>query len=679
VRWARLDRLIGGDGNRRTLGFLFLAFLFPTLIFAALQIAANYRVERRHIEELALLQAQVIMDAADTAIEGARINLLTYASGPLLREHRWQEAEARAREYLAINRGWRAISVFDRQTGKVVFDTDNQGTASDRRAALVGDPAVPRFGAVKRIGAVGVIPAMAPVAWDTRFQVVVDLSTDPFYRALMKRAPREGVSALVDRAGNFVARSRDHRVRVGTPATSYVRHAIQVGGSGIYQGVTWEGLPSYSAFVTSRATGLSTHIAVPSVRLDRPNDLSTAATLGAALASIGLAVVLGLLVLRTINARHQAERRTAQAQRLETVGKMTGGIAHDFNNMLAIVIGNLDIAERRLAAGRADVAQSLYNARDGAGRAAELTNRLLAFSRRQPHSPDVIDVNATIAALQPLIARTVTDAVDLQLILGADAGAVRVDRSAFENGLINLAANARDAMPDGGRLTIQTGRAGEGGGGEGLTLIGVSDTGVGMSAEVAERALEPFFTTKDIGRGTGLGLSQLHGFVEQSGGSMRLRSSPGEGTRIDILLPRIGDGAERQAAPDPISIQNGARDDMILLVEDEEALRAATEQAITDLGYSVTGVSSADAALAKLRGGDPVSLLFTDVMLPGMSGRDLAREVRKLRPSLPILLTTGFERDDAPGDTDLPVLRKPYKFEELAAALRATMSNGSDA
>ena len=381
-----------------------------------------------------------------------------------------------------------------------------------------------------------------------------------------------------------------------------------------------------------------------------------------------------------------AEAALRQAQKMETLGQLTGGIAHDFNNLLQIVTGNLDLLERALPPGDRKLRRMVERAAAGAERAAVLTQRLLAFSRRQPLAPRAIDPNRLVAGMSDLLHRTLGETIEVHTVETPDAWPIEVDVNQMENALLNLAVNARDAMPGGGRLTIEVANSriepDSAERGEDVTpgpyvLIAVSDTGEGMDPATLSRAIEPFFTTKDVGRGTGLGLSMVYGFIKQSGGHMRVHSEPGAGTSVQLYLPRhqgvvAATADEAHGATDEAA---GGRE-TILLCEDDDNVRAYSVEVLRDLGYHVVPASDGPAALAALEavnGG--VDLLFTDVVLPGgMTGADLASAARERWPGLRTLFTTGYARDAIVHhgrlDPGVDLLPKPFSYTELAAKVR---------
>ncbi|MGC6400504.1 PAS domain-containing protein [Sphingomonas sp. FW199] len=390
-----------------------------------------------------------------------------------------------------------------------------------------------------------------------------------------------------------------------------------------------------------------------------------------------------------------AEEQLRQAQKMEAVGQLTGGIAHDFNNMLAVVIGGLDLLERRLATGERDVGRYVQAARDGAERAAALTQRLLAFARRSPLAPKLIDPGALIAGMTDMLNRTLGETVRVRTQLGRNLWPALADPGELENALLNLCVNARDAMPGGGTVTLACANSTLDAAAADLWQVtpgdyielAVADTGSGMAPEVIERAFEPFFTTKAVGKGTGLGLSQIFGFARQSGGSVRIESALGQGTRVVLILPRAPLGtvaSGRDAGPaDPAAMPMAIPGESVLLVEDEQRVRSLSLDALVSLGYRVHEATDGRTALALIESGLRPSLLFTDMVMPDMGGRALAAAAVEHLPGLPVLFTSGYDRDavepggDGPwGETRL--LAKPFGIVELARALRATLDAAAE-
>ncbi len=391
-----------------------------------------------------------------------------------------------------------------------------------------------------------------------------------------------------------------------------------------------------------------------------------------------------------VYARSKVEEQLRQVHKMEAVGQLTGGIAHDFNNMLAIVMGGLSLLQRKLARGETDVGRFVDAAMDGAQRAATLTQRLLAFSRQQPLSPEPLVINKLVAGMSELLDRTLGEQVKVETVLAAGLWQVKADPAQLENAILNLAVNARDAMPGGGRLTIETLNAfvddayaqeyaietGQ------YVLIAVADTGAGMTPEIIAKAFDPFFTTKGAGKGTGLGLSQVYGFVRQSGGHVKVYSELGVGTSVKIYLPRhYGAAAAAEQAKAIASIPRGLLGEVVLVVEDEERVRALSIEALRELGYSVVEASGPSQALRMLEEGQQVDLLFTDVVMPDMSGRQLADRAQEKRPDLRVLYTTGYTRNaivhNGMLDPGTNLLTKPFSIEELAAKVRKILDEGA--
>ena len=381
-----------------------------------------------------------------------------------------------------------------------------------------------------------------------------------------------------------------------------------------------------------------------------------------------------------------AEDALRQAQKMETLGQLTGGVAHDFNNLLQIVTGNLELLQRGLPEDQARLRRAADNAMAGAERAALLTQRLLAFSRRQPLAPERIDPNRLVSGMSDLLNRTLGETIEVETIQSARIWPVEIDVNQMENALLNLAVNARDAMPDGGKLTIEVANThidedyaaqeAEVSPGQ-YVLISVSDTGQGMDEDVLSHAIEPFFTTKEVGRGTGLGLSMVYGFIKQSGGHIRVYSERGHGTTVKIYLPRFygplpdnDTGTVSRATP----VCGG--DETVLVCEDDDKVRAYTVDVLKELGYRVMEADNGAAALQALEtASEPIDLLFTDVILPGgMTGADIAQQARAQQPGLRILFTTGYARNaiihHGRLDPGVELLTKPFTYAELATKVR---------
>ena len=382
-----------------------------------------------------------------------------------------------------------------------------------------------------------------------------------------------------------------------------------------------------------------------------------------------------------------AEEALLQSQKMEAVGQLTGGIAHDFNNLLTGIVGSLDLLQTRLDQGRTEnVARYIDAAMTSANRAAALTHRLLAFARRQPLNPESVDANRLLVSLEDLLRRTIGEAIELEIVAADDLWGTLCDPNQLESALLNLAINARDAMPAGGRITITTANArldGIGADAPALApgdyiLIDVTDTGTGMSAEVAARAFDPFFTTKPIGQGTGLGLSMIYGFARQSNGHVIIDSRLGRGTSVRIYLPRHDGEAAAARASDVAAAEHAASGETVLVVEDEPVVRGIIVEMLQEQGYRTLAAVDGPSGLRSLRGNGRIDLLVTDVGLPGMNGRQLADQARETRPELKILFITGYAESVAMADgflqPGMEMITKPFDLGNLSRRVRAMVS-----
>jgi signal transduction histidine kinase/CheY-like chemotaxis protein len=397
--------------------------------------------------------------------------------------------------------------------------------------------------------------------------------------------------------------------------------------------------------------------------------------------------------------REEAEATLRHAQKIETIGQLTGGIAHDFNNMLTVIMGNLDTVQRRLQniEGASTLSRPIESAQQGARNAAKLTHRLLAFARQQPLEPEVIFINSLIAGMSDMMSRIVGEQVKIETVLSAGLWPTFADANQLENSLANLIVNARDAMPNGGKLTIETsntyfdetyvGRFRDVKPGQ-YIMLSVTDAGTGIEKEKLERIFEPFFTTKGVGKGTGLGLAMVYGFVRQSGGHIRVYSEVGQGTTVKIYLPRHADIVDLESVPRAAAnaaiaeSPRAKKDETILLVEDDPGVSDYAVSVLEDLGYRVLAAQDGTEGLATLKKTKRITLLFTDVVLGGeMNGRQLADAVHRLRPGLPVLFTTGYTRNaiihHGKLDAGVNLLNKPYTQRDLAIKVRAVIDGQS--
>ena len=389
-------------------------------------------------------------------------------------------------------------------------------------------------------------------------------------------------------------------------------------------------------------------------------------------------------------ALEHAREALFQSQKMEAIGQLTGGVAHDFNNLLTVILGGLESIGRQItllpeSPATIRIARSRELSVVGVKRAATLTSRLLAFARQQALAPISVDIKKLIAGIEEMLRRTIGEAITLETVGSAGLWTTFVDPHQLENAILNLAVNARDAMPQGGRLTIETSNASLDDAYVGplpelvlpgqYVLIAVSDTGMGMDAATIQRAFEPFFTTKPIGQGTGLGLSQVYGFIRQSAGHIKIYSEVGEGTTVKLYLPRYRGAAQEET---PVVISQSPRAigaEYILVVEDDEVLRGYATEILRELGYQIFEAENGAAALQILDDHPEIDLLFTDVIMPGgLNGRQLADQALVAKPTLKVLFTSGYTRNAIVHhgrlDPDISLIGKPYSFEQLAAKIR---------
>ncbi|MDX2263852.1 MAG: response regulator [Hyphomicrobiales bacterium] len=537
------------------------------------------------------------------------------------------------------------------------------------------------------------------------FDGVTAVSINPkYFRDFYNQIKRIGIDTigLVREDGKVLARYPTEVAALPALARAepFAREVQQNPDHGAYEGVS--AVDGVTRLVSYRKVG--EYPVYAAIGIDREtvlaawrNQLAEWSLIGGPATAIilGLCLVAGhytrkeaeaLAIARMeIERREMAEEQNRQMLKMEAVGQLTGGIAHDFNNLLTIILGSLDLMRRRLAKGDANLGPLMDGATEGAKRAATLTAQLLAFARRQPLDPKPVNPNALVANMSVLLQRTLGEHIVVETHLAPNAWMTLIDINQLENAIINLAINARDAMPNGGALVIETANTylddayaslhAEVASGE-YVVIAVSDTGVGMSPEVAAKAFDPFFTTKEGGRGTGLGLSQVYGFVKQSKGHLKLYSELGHGTCVKLYLPRhMGDAPPATAPAAETAPLTGV--ETILLVEDEKGVRTFAKQALSDLGYSVLDASDAESALKLLENGDGVDLLLTDIVMPMMNGKELAVRALRRRPRLKVLYMTGYSRNaiihNGVLDPGVELINKPFTIEQLAMRVRKVL------
>ncbi len=531
---------------RRTATLLAVVGLAPLIVFAA--TLGGEQLRRSGEETVA--ERRVVARETNARIDGVLLTsqsaLAELAGSRALAAGDWTEMGRRARE-TAEKAGWRNLHVTDVDSGRQVWEMRRgraSGPAAPSVVAYLANPANAR-----PVGDIAggppdcpCIPIHQPVHENgvLRYILTAEVGHAPFQHMLEAATQAPEVGAIVDRRGHFIARTVEPEKRLGKPASQYVRAAIASGRSGVYEGVTLEGLRNRSVFETSSLSGFSTHLAMPAAWFGLLGAGSLGLTLGASLLALAVAAVGVWLAVREQQRWRRGEQQRLQAQKMEAVGLFASGVAHDFNNLLTVILGNL----RRVATPDPAIARRIDHATQAAEKGAALVAQLMAFARDKPLSLEPVDVADTVIGLKPLLETTVGSAVGLKVAATEGVPAARTSKAMLEIALINLASNARDAMPQGGEVTIAVSQV------EGMVELVVSDTGHGMSSDVAARALEPFFTSKAAGKGTGLGLAQVHRLVLDSHGAISIESAPGAGTTVRIRLPVSDAVAASEPEPD---------------------------------------------------------------------------------------------------------------------------------
>lgn len=526
---------------RRTTVSLAVAAFAPLLLLAFLQLASTLAQMRREGESRTLSRAADFVARVDGALMSDLGALSVLASAPYFRTAAWSEARNRAIGVMNDYPQWENAVLTEAATGRQIWRTGREAeTSSVREGALT-------FARQNRPSSVGGFAEASPscrcialqqrvAVGDRVYVLTVERDVSDFQRMLLSSIEPGEIAALVDRRGLFIARTADYETRKATSATHYVRDAVAQGGRGVYAGVTYEGLRNRTAYATSALSGWSAHIAVPAANYNWLGAGSLGSAVLAILFALGLAGAIAWYAIRDLAERRRDERAMLQTQKLTAIGQMSSAVVHDFNNLLAVLVACLRLLERHDDPGRKQelIAEGL----SAAERGGKLINQLLSFARDRPIELQIVDLKQTLEGIRGLISRTLGPGIVLDLTVASNASVAWTNATQFELVVLNLAANARDAMPDGGAFSIvsRTSPA------RGFVDVVVRDTGVGMSEEVAARALEPFFTTKEDGKGTGLGLAQAHLLMEQSGGALLLETAPGKGAVFTLRM--------RASAPD---------------------------------------------------------------------------------------------------------------------------------
>ena len=659
------------EGLRRSAWLVAAAALAPLLLFLVFQAGFQAREQRRVIEAQALSKSQSISIAADGEVRRIQSELDALATAQSLRAGDIDGFRDRATELGQLFAGWRGIELVDRDTGKVLLTIGAAGRTFKR---VESSPA----GVTGRLAGFVRGPGCPCLLFDRvahgpsgeRWDVHAIVATARLNALLPPAKGHYEVSALVGPYGRFIARSLNNDERFGNLGSTYLRRVVFSGkSSGIYRGRTLEGFENYTAFARSPETGWSAHVALGASYIDNPARRFLASVGVAALLAFALAAILVWFALRQVAEGRRLANRMQQSQKLEALGQLTGGIAHDFNNLLTPIVGALDFLAghstldargKRLAAG----------ALASADRASKLTAQLLAFSRRQKLQIEPLDIGAMLDDISGLVRQSVGDGHSLEILQDDPTLCAFGDVNQLELAMLNLTINARDASPAGGTIRIAV--TGEGAAEDGRVMIAVSDQGVGMDEETRLRAFEPFFTTKSQGGGTGLGLAQVFGMVQQSGGTIAIDSAPDEGTTVTLSLRRCPAAERRQSLSERPAASGETPLLRLLVVDDDPEVRGAIVRPLEEAGHIVDAVSDGPTALAAIAQ-RAFDVVLVDFAMPGMDGAEVIRRAGDIRPDGRFLIVSGYADSEAiaAASPDTPVLKKPFASGELVALVRA--------
>jgi signal transduction histidine kinase len=663
-----------GTPSQRSFVLIGAALALPIVILVVIQLSFAFSREREEVERRTLSNAQQIVELVDARLQSDFTLMEVLASTDMFESRQWNAAYDRSSEFAALNPHWRNVIVSDLQSGREIFSTQRPYQSAPAPLSPAVDANSNGVGRVRRDGPnCPCVYLHVPIGGEGSYLLTVAIDPQIFQAIVLQHSPTDAITAVVDPGGNFIARSADYDERVGTPATSYLRNALASSeGTGIYEGVTWEGFRNSTAYVTSPTSGWSTHIAIDSSLISAPRTYSYISVVIGALLALALAAMLILWALRDLAERRQAEARMAQTQKLEAIGQLTGGVAHDFNNLLTVVIGGLNMLLKRVEDPKQrEIALHML---DAAQRGDKLTKQLLAFSRGKQMELAAVDLHDVVPGMEELLRRSVDAGTTLEFILHPEARWVHTDANQLELAILNLVINARDAMPEGGRIEIIAQPSQK----EGCIDLAVRDTGIGMPKDVVDRAFEPFFTTKPAGKGTGLGLAQVFGAARQSGGHVEIDSAPGRGSTVRLVLPKtqapiVKRGEVEAPARVDLSGGDGKR---VLVVDDEPGVRTFMAETLREAGYDAVEAEDAGAALRLLETRLP-DLLLTDYSMPGMTGLELAEHAKaRSNGALRVLIVSGYADADAleASEARPTLLRKPFDERALIEAVREVLA-----
>ena len=663
------------------------AALLPLVIFASISAYVAVRAKQEALSAQAVADAGSLAESIDRQLDEDLDDAQDLASLPQLDSiadpKPFQEVARRAK---ASHPGWLGVILVGLD-GHWIFDTANPGEhreVQERKSfAQVLKMERPQTGDLTRgHGGDFGIPVRAPVIRGGKLQAVVTVVERPQgIHALITdlHAPAPWIVTIVDRAGNIVARSQNEDRYVGRPPSLGAQKARAHGVSGLYTGLTLEGVPTISAFAVANRSGWTVHIGMPISLFNAPLRKLIILLVAAFVICVLMAAAVVALLVRDVESRRAHAAAIEQATRIEALGRLTGGVAHDFNNLLTVIQGNVEILRRRLA-GNDAAERPLAGIKAAGERAAQLTRQLLVFARGGSVERSVLDVEAAVIEHMSALTQLAGPSIELDTRFESELSLVKVDPLQFQAALLNLVANARDAVNG----------VGAQGGSQGLVEIAVRSTagevrvsvrdhGPGFDKAALSRVFEPFYTTKPVGRGTGLGLSQVYGFVRASHGRVEAANAPGGGAVVSMVFPaaEAQEAAAQAAEPTPALSASGGR---VLLVDDNEAVRQATAGFLRECGLVV--VEARDSAQAlDLAEEQAFDAVVSDIMMPGeQDGIALAQALSSLRPTLPVLLVTGYSDRAAEAQSrGLKVMTKPYSLAELERRLRAAVAESRTA
>lgn len=657
--------------DRRSLPLFALIVALPLFLFISFYSAFNAQNRERAVKRYAHTDARLLAARVDGLLGQALATSKALATAGSITSGNVTEGAARAAEFARQNPAWVEVALDDNAAGTRLFQIGRVSASGPFLSPNQLNLSLRRDDGCRCI----LISRGLATANGRRRTLHVALSNASFLELMPPAYGDYEVSALVDERGNFIARSIDDGARFATPGSIYLQKASRSpAAAGFYRNVTLEGTGTYTAFARSAVSGWSAHIALRAQRIDNPV-LAFWISIGVAtLLSLGLAFLLYLVARRQVEATRTITRRILEAQKMEALGQLTGGMAHDFNNLLTPIVGaldrlkqsdNLNEREKRFAKG----------AFESAERAAALTSQLLTFSRRQKLAITSVDVAATLDDVAGLAGQSLELRHRLEVTTEPDTPPAATDKVQLELALLNLIINARDSMPDGGLVTLRAAPTIDSG--RKSVVLSVTDQGSGMDAETARRALEPFFTTKAQGAGTGLGLAQVAEVVRQSGGRLAIDSQPGHGTTVSLYLPAATTGVATPYVPGqgrslPAKLK-------LLIVDDNADVRETVVQMVEADGHRVESVADGRTALTALAQRRP-DMVLVDFAMPGLNGAEFLAEAYKLHPGLPCLLITGYWDSDALAEYRVacPILRKPFTNAALRDAMAAALDPGTN-